>query len=232
MFVERGSRPIDPRRRCCEGGDGTDLLDLAQRGVPHRDRLTVVTDLLVVETLLAEARQLERDVVVGQEDLLPVFVRLRRHRLPEEVLPGLGVFRGGELRLLVEAGIVEGVLDADRPAERVRLVGEHLREDHPPAVLRGDEEAVAAGAHHGRHRRRTCSRSRRPLRVLPHHGAEVVERVEALDHGRLDHLAAPRGLAREERGEDPLNAMWPVPTLPNGALTKIGPERNPNGPRL
>ena len=26
--------------------------------------------------------------------------------------------------------------------------------------------------------------------------------------------------------------MWPVPTLPNGALTKIGPERNPNGPRL
>ena len=101
----------------------------------------------MVETFLAEPRELERDVGVGQEDLLPVLVRLRRHRFPEQVLPGLGVLGGGELRLLVEAGIVEGVLDPDRPAERVGLVGEHLGEDHPAAVLRGHEEAVAAGAH-------------------------------------------------------------------------------------
>ena len=30
----------------------------------------------------------------------------------------------------------------------------------------------------------------------------------------------------------PLNAMCPAPTLPSGALTKMGPDRKPNGPRL
>ena len=200
MLAEPGGRPIDPRRRLGEARDRTDLLDRAPRHVGHGDGLTVVSDLLVLETFFAEPCELERDVRVGEEDLLPVLVRLCGHGFPEQVLPRLGVLGRGELRLLLESGVVEGVLHADRPAERLGLMGEHLGEDHPATVLRGHEEAVAARTHRA-HRRGTVRGSRRALSVLPGHGAEVVERVEALQQGGLDVLAPPGRLACDERGE-------------------------------
>ena len=86
--------------------------------------------------------------------------------------------------------------------ERVRLVGEHLGEDHPTSVLRRDEEAVAAGAHRSRDRVRSRRVAGRLARMLPGHGAEVVERVEPLHETCFDALPAPALLACDECGED------------------------------
>ena len=113
MVVEPRRRALDARRCGAELRQRSDLLDRADLGVDDGHGLAVVTDLLVVEPFLAEAGELERDVGIGEEGLLPVLVRLGRHRFPEEILPGLGVLGGGELRLLVEARIVDGVLDPD-----------------------------------------------------------------------------------------------------------------------
>ena len=71
--------------------------------------------------------------------------------------------------------------------------------------------------------------ARRELHVVD---AEVVGRDHSLHERRVDALAAPGGLARDQRGEDAAHRQCAAPVLAVGAPAKIGPSRKAKMPRL
>ena len=76
----------------------------------------------MVECLLARTAQLEREVVLCEELREELGPGLRTNAVPEQVLPLLRVFGGGEEGRVREAFLLEGGLEADGAKERVRLV--------------------------------------------------------------------------------------------------------------
>ena len=143
-----------------EAGERADLLHGAVTGSTTITALAVVADLRVVETLLAEAGQLEGDVGVGEEDRLPVAVRSWCARPPRAGPPtscassavancGCRAKRGSSIVCSMPTALVRACawwgeqLGEDRPSARPGSARRSCSGSHrsPPSIADGASRA-------------------------------------------------------------------------------------------
>ena len=192
--------------------DRADLADGTIRGVGDSHNVPVMDDLRMIEAFLAGPRDLERDIRAGLEPGQPVGQVMGPERLPQQVLPALGVLGAGEHRLRGEPRVIEGVLDSRDRRQGPGLMRQHGGGLDEPAVPGGDHDAVTAA----RDTRTNVHRRLLPPldQELGDDGHEVLDRLDPGKHRGADPLTKAALIPHEQGGEDAGGRLQPCAEAP------------------